>query len=124
MIINEVQVDPVFAHDDERLPELEPVQATSHTGQYQCPRADSLQITTWHLREGGREEREGGKEAGKRGREEREGGKEAGKRGREEREGGREAGREKEVRNKLFLEERTNGKSLPVKSLGCLGRWQ
>lgn len=60
MVINEVQVDPVFAHGDECLPKLELVQATSHAGQYQCPRANSLKITTWHLREG--EGRRGEKE--------------------------------------------------------------
>lgn len=52
VVVDQVEVDPVFAHHNKRVPKPQLVQAPTHTGQHQCPGADCLQVTTRHL--GGR----------------------------------------------------------------------
>ena len=52
MIINKVEVDSVFPHDDEGLSVLQLVKMASDCGQHQSPRTHCLQVTTWHLTPG------------------------------------------------------------------------
>ena len=49
VVVDQVEVDPVFTHHDKRVPKPKLVQAPTHTGQHQRPGADRLQVTTRHL---------------------------------------------------------------------------